>query len=261
MTDSPSFPLRGKVILQFGGTGVLGSALISSLGRAGAAVVVATRRRGSLRAVARAERAAGRSIEVAEVDIQSEKSLRALGTRVLRAHGRVDGLVFNAVSRPMRRFDDRLQTWKTSMEINATGLFATLRCFGDIMAEAGVGSMVTISSHMGSVGMCRALYGHGMPMPPPDYFFHKAGAINLARYLAAHYGPMGVRVNALSPGGIRAPGRTLARSFQRRYAARTMLGRMAEAHEIAGPAVFLLSDASSYITGANLMVDGGYTAM
>ena len=84
--------------------------------------------------------------------------------------------------------------------------------------------------------------------------------INLTRYLASHYGPQGVRVNVVSPGGIYNPDKPQAPGFLERYAKTTMLGRMAEAREIGGAVVFLLSDASTYITGVNLPVDGGYTA-
>lgn len=94
----------------------------------------------------------------------------------------------------------------------------------------------------------------------PDYFFHKGGMINLTRYLASHYGPNGVRVNVVSPGGIFNPEKPQSDAFLARYAKMTMLGRMAEAREIGGSVVFLLSDASTYITGANLPIDGGYTA-
>jgi NAD(P)-dependent dehydrogenase (short-subunit alcohol dehydrogenase family) len=95
---------------------------------------------------------------------------------------------------------------------------------------------------------------------PPDYFFHKGGMINLTRYLASHYGPSGVRVNAVAPGGIANPSRPHPPAFLERYARATMLGRMAHAHEIGGAVIFLLSDAATYVTGISLPVDGGYTA-
>ena len=95
---------------------------------------------------------------------------------------------------------------------------------------------------------------------PPGYFFHKAGLINVTRYWASHYGQNGVRVNVVSPGGIYNPEKPQAPAFLERYAKMTPLGRMAEASEVCGAVVFLLSDAASYITGANLPVDGGYTA-
>jgi NAD(P)-dependent dehydrogenase (short-subunit alcohol dehydrogenase family) len=94
----------------------------------------------------------------------------------------------------------------------------------------------------------------------PDYFFHKAGMLNLARYAATHYGPRKVRVNAVAPGGIYNPDKPQPPAFLERFGKMTALGRMADAAEITGAVVFLLSDAASYVTGATLTVDGGYTA-
>lgn len=262
MADSapPSFSLKGKIIVQFGGTGLLGRALVSALAAADATLIVASRNRASNDAAVAAERAAGRTIHIDEVDICSEASLHGLRDRVLAQHGRIDGIVFNAVSRPMKSFADDLAAWKSSMETNANGFFATVRAFGDVMAAKKSGSIVNISSQMGSIGMNPWLYEGTAMGAPPDYFFHKGGMNNLTRYLASHYGPSNVRVNTVSPGGIFNPDKPQADAFLARYAPMTMLGRMANAREIGGSVVFLLSDASTYITGANLAVDGGYTA-
>lgn len=260
MSDVPSFSLAGKVVIQFGGTGLLGRALVSALGAAGATLVVASRNRASLETLAGSESAAGRTVQVDEVDIGAEASLHALRDRVLAQHGRVDGIVFNAVSRPMKAFDDDLAAWKSSMETNATGFFATVRVFGDAMAGKKSGSIVNIASQMGTIGVNPWLYEGTSMTAAPDYFFHKGGMINLTRYLASHYGQQNVRVNVVSPGGIYNPEKPQAPVFLERYGKMTMLGRMADAAEIGGAVVFLLSDASTYVTGANLAVDGGYTA-
>jgi NAD(P)-dependent dehydrogenase (short-subunit alcohol dehydrogenase family) len=260
MSDVPSFSLSGKVVVQFGGTGLLGRALVSALSTAGATLVVASRSRTSLNDLAATEQAAGRTVHVDEVDIGSEASLHALRDRVLATHGKIDGIVFNAVSRPMKSFADDLAAWKSSMETNATGFFATVRAFGDAMAAKKSGSIVNISSQMGSIGMNPWLYEGTAMGAPPDYFFHKGGMNNLTRYLASHYGKSNVRVNTVAPGGIFNPEKPQADAFLARYAPMTMLGRMADAREIGGSVVFLISDASTYITGANLAVDGGYTA-
>jgi NAD(P)-dependent dehydrogenase (short-subunit alcohol dehydrogenase family) len=260
MPEPSPFSLAGKVVVQFGGTGLLGPALIAALGSAGATVVAASRSRASLAPIVEGELAAGRSLDAEEVDTGSEPSLHALRDRVLARHGRVDGVVYNAASRPMRSFDDDLSAWKDSMATNATGFFAASRAFGDAMAARGSGSLVAIASQMGSIGMNPWLYEGTAMGAPPDYFFHKGGMINLCRYLASHYGARGVRVNAVSPGGIFNPSKPQAPAFLERYGKMTMLGRMGEAREIGGAVVFLLSNASTYITGANLAVDGGYTA-
>jgi NAD(P)-dependent dehydrogenase (short-subunit alcohol dehydrogenase family) len=260
MPETDPFSLRGKVIIQFGGTGLLGRALVAALANAGATLIVASRNRLSLEALAATERAAGRDVRIDEVDINAESSLHALRDRVLAATGRVDGIVFNAVSRTMRGYGDTLENWAASMNTNATGFFATVRTFGDVMAAAGRGSIVNIGSMMGMVGMNPWLYEGTAMRASPDYFFHKGGMLNLTRYLASHYGTSGVRVNTVSPGGIYNPDKPQAPEFLARYGKMTMLGRMAEAREIGGAVVFLLADASSYITGINLTVDGGYTA-
>ena len=254
------FSLSGKVVLQFGGTGHLGGALVPALASAGATLVVATRDTQTLRDALARETQAGHAVSAEQVDVRSEQSLSDLRDRVLAAHGRVDGVVFNTVSRPMSGFGDDLAKWESSLAINATGFFATARIFGDAMAARGSGSMVAIASMQGMVGPNFWLYDTPAAHPPPDYFFHKAGMINLARYLAARYGPRGVRVNAVSPGGIINPAKPPPDGFLSRYANMTMLGRMAFPAEICGSVLFLLSDAATYITAANLCVDGGYTA-
>lgn len=260
MPETNPFSLSGSIVIQFGGTGLLGRALVSAIAAAGATTVVASRNRASLESLAVEERAAGRKVQVDEVDITSEPSLQSLRDRVLEAHGRIDGIVFNAVSRPMKGYHGDLAGWVDSMATNATGFFATVRMFGDAMAARKCGSIVNISSQMGVIGMNPHLYEGPSAYPAPDYFFHKGGMTNLTRYLASHYGSSGVRVNVVSPGGIYNPGKPQPPAFLERYAPQTMLGRMANAEEIGGAVVFLLSGASSYITGANIPIDGGYTA-
>lgn len=260
MADLSPFSLTGKTVIQFGGTGLLGRALVKSLASAGATLVVASRNRKSLQSLADSERAAGRTVYIEETDIGSEASLHALRDRVLAQHKRIDGIVFNAVNRPMRSMQDDLAIWRQSMEINATGFFATVRAFGDVMAAQRSGSIVNIGSIYGMVGSNPSLYEGTTMTTAPDYYFHKGGMVNLTRYLGSHYGPHGVRVNVVSPGGIFNPDTPQDPTFIARYNKITMLGRMCEAREIGGAVVFLLSDASTYVTGANLPVDGGHTA-
>ena len=129
-----------------------------------------------------------------------------------------------------------------------------------MIAQRGSRSIVSIASHMGMGGMHPALYDSPAAHPSPDYFFHKAGMINLTRYLASHYGGKGVRVNIVSLDGIFNPERPQPAAFLQKCREMTMLGRIPQAAEIGGATVFLLSDASTYVTGINLPVDGGYTA-
>jgi NAD(P)-dependent dehydrogenase (short-subunit alcohol dehydrogenase family) len=260
MAEPVSFSLEGKVVVQFGGSGLLGRALVSALSNAGATLVVASRNPEVLAAEVAAAEASGRHIHLETVDLLDEKSILALVARITAAHGPLSGMVYNAVTRTMSGMSDALGKWGDSMRVNATGFFAAVRACGDAMAREKRGSIVNISSQMGTIGPNYFLYeGTGMTVAP-DYFFHKGGMTNLTRYLAAHYGPSGVRVNVVSPGGIYNPAKPPPEEFLQRYAKMTMLGRMAEAREIGGAVVFLISDASTYITGANLAIDGGYTA-
>ena len=260
MPESALPSLKNKVVVQFGGTGLLGKALVSGIASAGATLVVASRDQNSLSSVVASERKAGRSVSAETVDILSEASLFALRDKVIKDHGRIDGVVFNAVSRTMAKISDPLSAWEASMATNATGFFATARAFCDAMAQKKSGSFVNIASMQGMIGPNFWLY-EGTPMgAAPDYFFHKGGMINLTRYLASHYGPLGVRANVVSPGGIYNPEKPQSPAFLERYGKMTMLGRMGEAHEMVGPVAFLLSDAAAYMTGSNIVVDGGYTA-
>ncbi len=234
--------------------------MIDALVAAGATVVIASRNRDSLKDIVAAHAATGHTVHPEEVDQHSEPSLHALRDRILAQHGRIDGVVYNSASRPMKSFADDLAAWRQSMDDNATGFIATIRAFGDVMAKQGSGSIVNISSMYGVVGMNPWLYEGTSMGAPPDYFFHKGGMINVSRYLAAYYGKSNVRVNVVSPGGIYNPAKPQAPAFLEKYEKMTMLGRMAEARELGGPVVFLLSDAGRYVTGANLLVDGGYTA-
>jgi len=261
MADEPLFSLRGKVIVQCGGPGLLGPALVAAIAGAGARLVITSRDRAKVEPIAAAQSAAGRSVQAEVAELDSEASLFALRDRVLANHSRVDGLVWNAVKPGMRGgWNDDIARWRESMATNATGLFSGVRAFGDVMAGQGGGSIVIISSIHGMVGLNPWLYEGTSMKQAPDYFFHKAGVINLVRYMATHYGPSRVRTNVVAPGGIYDAKNPDPDAFLERYGKMTALGRMAEPAEVGGAVVFLLSDAASYITGATLPVDGGYLA-
>lgn len=254
---APGFSLAGKVVLLTGGAGLYGRGLAAQLAAAGATLVLASRNVAALEEVAAAERALGRTVHARPLDQAEESSILQLRDRLLQEFGRIDGLVNNAVARPMKSPDAPLADWAASMQTNATGLFAISRAFGAVMAERGSGSIVNIGSIQGMVGPDFSLY-EGLNMQAiPDYFFHKAGMVNLTKFFAARYGPQGVRVNCVSPGGFLSGQHP---TFVERYAKATYLGRMADENDLGGPVIFLLSDAARYVTGVNLPVDGGYTA-
>ncbi len=253
----PHFSLVGQTLLLTGGAGLYGRGLAAHLAQTGATLLLASRNVETLEIVAREETALGHSVHALPLDQSDEASILSLRDRVAQEFGPLDGLINNAVSRPMKSPDSPLADWESSMQTNATGLFAITRAFGDVMAAKGRGSIVNIGSIQGMVGPDHSLY-EGLNMQViPDYFFHKAGMINLTRFFAAHYGPRGVRVNCLSPGGFFSGQHP---TFVERYTRATFLLRMADPHDLGGPVVFLLSDAARYVTGVNLPVDGGYSA-
>jgi NAD(P)-dependent dehydrogenase (short-subunit alcohol dehydrogenase family) len=253
----PHFSLAGQTLLLTGGAGLYGRGLAAHLAQTGARLILASRNVETLETVAREERALGHSVHAMTLDQSDEGSILSLRDRVTQEFGPLDGMINNAVSRPMKSPDAPLADWESSMKTNATGLFAITRAFGDVMAAQGRGSIVNIGSIQGMVGPDHSLY-EGLNMQViPDYFFHKAGMINLTRFFSAHYGPRGVRVNCLSPGGFFSGQSPV---FVERYTRATFLRRMADQYDLGGPVVFLLSDAARYVTGVNLPVDGGYTA-
>jgi NAD(P)-dependent dehydrogenase (short-subunit alcohol dehydrogenase family) len=252
------FSLKDKVVVLTGGAGLYGRQLTTALAEAGAKLIIASRNQARLREIARAQVQRGFSVTCELLDQGEERSVLALRKKVLKKFGRVDGLVNNAVLRPMKSLDAPVSAWEESLRVNATGVFLMTRAFGQTMLAQRSGSIVNIGSMMGLVGPSPEFYeGTGMGTPAPDYFFHKGGMINLTRYFASVFGPGDVRVNCVSPGGY-FTGQPEA--FLQRYNRRTMLGRMAGETDLGGAVVFLLSDASRYVTGVNLPVDGGYTA-
>jgi len=256
MASSP-FSLAGQVILLTGGAGLYGRGLSAQLAETGATLVLASRNVEALRVVAAEETARGYTVHARELDQGDEASVLRLRDSIRADFGRIDGLVNNAVSRPMKSVQAPLSEWESSMRTNATGLFSITRTFGEMMVAQGSGTIVNIGSIQGMVGPDFSLYEGTSMGAIPDYFFHKGGMLNLTRYFAALYGPRGIRVNCLSPGGFYNGQNPL---FVERYCKATYLRRMADDRDLGGPVIFLLSEASRYITGANLAVDGGYTA-
>lgn len=259
MNALASFSLQGKVAVVTGGSGLYGKQIVQALSDAGATTYFTAREKEKLAGLEQDFAAAGVKAAGLQLQQDSEESIVALKDEVVRRSGRVDVLVNNAVARTMSGWSDDAAKFDESMRINATGLFLMTRAFGDVMAEQGSGSIIQIGSIQGMIGPDGTLYeGLGFHGFVPDYFFHKGGMVNFTRFAASYYGPKGVRCNCISPGGI-ASYRT-PDEFIKRYSSKTLLGRMANDTDLMGAIVFLASDASLYVTGVNLPVDGGYTA-
>jgi NAD(P)-dependent dehydrogenase (short-subunit alcohol dehydrogenase family) len=257
MTPASLFTLTGATALVTGGAGIYGSSISEALAEAGAHVIIASRDLDSCERMAAALTAAGYNASADHYDQADENSILAMRDRLQSQFEKIDVLVNNSVARPMRRYEDPLQAWRDSMDVNAAGLFALSRAFLEIMMRHGAGSMINIGSIQSVAAPDFRNYEGTSMSTPPDYHFHKHGMIGLTRYLAALAGPRGVRVNAISPGGAETS--ETSATFRENYCRRVFLGRMARPEDIKGAVVFLASAASAYITGQNIVIDGGYT--
>ncbi len=260
MTVLDTFSLKGKVALTTGGAGLYGRQIVEALAEAGAKTFTAARNLDALEKVAAAHRELGRDVTALQYDQSDEASILALRDQILEQAGTIDILVNNSVARPMKSgFKSDAATFADSMAVNATGLFIITRAFGDIMAEKGSGSIINVGSIQGLIAPDPTIYrGTNMSGWSPDYFFHKSGMVNFTRFIGSYYGLQSVRCNCIAPGGYQTPDHP--EPFVRQYSDKTFLGRLANDTDLKGIIVFLASDASVYITGTTIPVDGGYTA-
>jgi NAD(P)-dependent dehydrogenase (short-subunit alcohol dehydrogenase family) len=242
------FSCAGKVAVVTGGAGLLGRAVCEGLRGAGADVWVA-------------DVDEPRDDRAVRVDIGSAPSVRQAFDHVVAASGRLDILVNCAYPRTAdwgAALDvEEFEPWCANLQAHLGGYFLTARAAAQLMAGAGGGSVINFASIYGIVGPSWEVYD-GTPMTMPSaYSAIKGGVVSMTRFLATYYGPAGVRCNCISPGGIEDG---QPRSFVEQYEALTPLGRMGRPEDVVGATVFLASGAARYITGHNLVVDGGWTA-
>ena len=261
MPSRSPFSLEGKSALVTGGAGLLGKAVVRALADAGATVFI-----GEIDAEVAATAKAtmpGLAVEPLEMDIRSESSvLLAVAEAAKRSGGKLDILVNNAYPRTSdwgKKWEDiPIESWRDNVDMHMNGYMLCCRAAGEHMKAHGGGSMINMGSVYGMVGPDFGVYeGTGIGNPAA-YAAIKGGILNLTRYLASWYGPHGVRVNSLSPGGV-LDGQDAR--FVEQYSRRVPMGRMAGTEDITGGIVFLASDAARYVTGHNLVMDGGWTAI
>jgi NAD(P)-dependent dehydrogenase (short-subunit alcohol dehydrogenase family) len=255
--------LKGKVALLTGGAGQYGRQIAEALAEGGATVYIASRNLAKLEEAAAAFRAAGLDVRPLRLDLADSASIRTAVETVCAEHRKIDILVNNAVERSaLDGWDHELEAYDKSLHVNASALFYLTNLVGKVMKEQRAGSVINIGSMMGLVGIEMANYeGTDMsPDPSPIYFYEKGGMVNFTRWAASILGKFNIRVNCVHPGGLFNPEHQQPSRFVENYSKRTQLGRMAGADDLKGIILLLASDASSYITGANIPVDGGYTA-
>ncbi len=261
MEDIPfPFSLSGRDVWTIGGAGYLGGAVVKQLAELGARVLCADL--GDRAQEFTAELPPGHSVVPATLDARDSPAVEAFIAKQIAARGVPHGLVVMTYSSTAKRMEElSAADFDAANNGNLTATFLLVRGVGAQMAARGGGSIVLFSSMYGSVSPDPRAYEAPMNPNPIEYGAGKAGIQQMTRWLAVHWGRSGVRVNCISPGPF--PNSVIQRdnaAFVQRLAEKSPMGRVGQAHEIAGAVSFLLGDAASYVTGQNLAVDGGWTA-
>ena len=266
------FNMKGRTVLVTGGGGLLGRQFALALAQAGADVMLADLAYEAAADQAEVIRAEGLSAAALAVDVVDPESTREMVQQTLARFGRLDVLINSAALDP--KFDPQhqseqaanafetysLEAWRKALDVNLTGMFLASQAAVQPMLAQGKGVIINICSTYGINGPDQRIYirPDGTRSYKPVYYsVTKAGVLGFTRYLAAYYAGKNIRVNALTPGGVYNQHDDV---FVKAYSAKTILGRMANLDEMSAAMLFLASDASSYMTGANLIVDGGWTA-
>lgn len=265
------FDLTGKTAIVTGGAGVIGSRVCTGLAENGANVIIAELDLDAGEALAEKINAMQKGKALAlECDVSDPKSVAGFMQESIAAFGKIDILHNNVSGKPkdlgefLATFEDyKLETWRDAMSVSLDGIFLMAQAVGrQMVAQGHGGSIIQTSSTYGLVGPDFRIYegseylGHQITTPC-FYPASKAAVAGLTRYLATYWADKGIRVNTLVPGGVESGQNE---QFQKLYGARTPLGRMAHVDEIVGAVIYLASDASSYMTGQMMIVDGGWTA-
>lgn len=263
------FDMTDKVVVVTGGTGILGSQYARCLANVGACVIIAdlSQERCDDLAAQINESCVGKAVGYA-VDLSSEESIKNWSDHIISEHKKVDVLINNAAAKtkgffkPVDSFS--LEDWNAVMNVNVTAIFLTAKYLGHKMAEQKSGSIINISSIYGVVGPDQSIYEGsyyedlgGAINTPLIYSTTKGAVIAMTRYFATYWGAQGVRTNTLTPGGVFSGQNE---TFVTKYSKRVPLNRMANDEEMLGALLFLASDASTYVNGQNLIIDGGLTA-
>ncbi len=267
------FRMDGQTAVVTGGIGLLGKEFCKTLAQAGADVIVADLNGAAAETVAAEIRGTGGKAFGVGVNVTDPASVEAMVDFALEKTGRLDVLVCSAALDP--KFDNTqgkhlndfesypLKQWQDALDVNLTGLFLCAQAAVHPMKAQNHGVIINICSTYGLVGPDQRLYERPGQDPaqkqfkPVFYSVTKSGVVGLTKYLATYFAGTGIRANCLTPGGVFNNHDDV---FNSQYSARTVLGRMAHKDEMSGALLYLASDASTYMTGSNLVVDGGWTA-
>jgi len=260
MHGKTMFCLDGKTALVTGGRGLYGSVISEGLAEAGAHVIIASRDREACEDHAKIIRKAGNSAEGAELDLSKDSSVELLVNYIQKEQGGLDILVNNAVSRDHYSGLENAEREKLidSYDINLAGIVMLTKALIPLMLEKRSGSIINIGSIQGVMGPHFPYYESGQSSPL-GYTMEKWGMVGFTKWLAAYYGRYGIRANCLSPGGYDPKLEQTRPEFYARYAEHTPLGKWPDRDDIKGPVVFLAGEASRYVSGVNLLMDGGFT--
>jgi len=272
------FDLKNKVVIVVGGRGYLGRDFCQKLSSQNAIVISADLTQASKAALSSSFAEEFKNIEQYDVDVTNKNSVAQLVSEIISKYGKIDTLVYSVTAKPHDFYlpftECSLEGWQSVISAELDGVFNVSQEVGRSMEEAEFGNMIFISSIYGVVGNDQRLYKdsnlaelysdsedgeeRSQPYSHSVYPVVKGGVISLARYLAAYWGEKNIRVNCISPGGVYHEGEN--EKFVQKYSEKVPLGRKAELTDISSAVVYLSSDEASYITGHNLIVDGGWVS-
>ncbi len=251
------FNIKNKTIVVIGGLGKVGLPIVKSLLNSGAKVIVGSKNPNKHKSKISDSKFKG--LLIYELDVSDFSSCKEFIGKVLQKSNRVDTLINSFSYRPMVNFwESDPNNWNESIRVNANGLYNISKVVIDEMIKSDGGVILNISSIYGMVGPNMNVYEGELFETEPDYPFLKSGTVGFTKYIASKFAKDKIRCNCLILGGVF---NNQNKSFISKYSKHVPMGRMANDHDIVGPVIFLSSDASSYITGATLAVDGGWTSI
>ena len=265
-TKNELFNLNNKICVVTGGAGILGEKFSYTLSKFGATVIIVDKNANQCKNLAsKISKETGNFVIGKKVDLSSEKSIEKFSSYLKETFGNVDVLVNNAAKKPSGFFKNLdnydLKTWNEVLSINLNSIFLMCKHLEPLLIKNKSASIINISSIYGFLGPDQSIYKGswyedlgGEINTPLIYSATKGAVISMTKYLATYWGDKGIRVNTISPGGVKSGQNT---TFENKYKKKVPLKRMANKSDLVGALIFLASDSSSYVTGQNMIIDGG----